>query len=79
MVKDCNRTGKCNATVPGRTGVVADIEFSHGATEAKAPDLVDAIVELTETGSSLKANKLRIVETIMESSTLLLLPTIMLG
>jgi ATP phosphoribosyltransferase len=52
-------------------GVVADIEFSHGATEAKAPDLVDAIVELTETGSSLRANRLRIVETIMESSTLL--------
>ncbi|MGQ3684032.1 MAG: ATP phosphoribosyltransferase [Candidatus Loosdrechtia sp.] len=53
-------------------GVVADIEFSHGATEAKAPDLVDAIVELTETGSSLRANRLRIVETIMESSTLLI-------
>ncbi|MEK7298139.1 MAG: ATP phosphoribosyltransferase [Planctomycetota bacterium] len=53
-------------------GVVADIEFSHGATEAKAPDLVDAIVELTETGSSLRANKLRIVDTIMESSTLLI-------
>jgi ATP phosphoribosyltransferase len=50
-------------------GVVADIEFSHGATEAKAPDLVDAIVELTETGSSLKANKLRIIETVMESTT----------
>lgn len=53
-------------------GIVADIEFSHGATEAKAPDLVDAIVELTETGNSLRANKLRIVETIMESSTLLI-------
>ncbi|MBI5307534.1 MAG: ATP phosphoribosyltransferase [Planctomycetes bacterium] len=53
-------------------GVVADIEFSHGATEAKAPDLVDAIVELTETGSSLRANKLRIVDIIMESSTLLI-------
>lgn len=53
-------------------GVVADIEFSHGATEAKAPDLVDAIVELTETGSSLRANKLRIVDTIMESTTLLI-------
>lgn len=52
-------------------GVVADIEFSHGATEAKAPDLVDAIVELTETGSSLRANKLRIIETIIESTTLL--------
>lgn len=53
-------------------GVVADIEFSHGATEAKAPDLVDAIVELTETGSSLKANKLRIIEIVMESSTQLI-------
>lgn len=50
-------------------GVVADIEFSHGATEAKAPALVDAIVELTETGSSLRANKLRVIDTIMESVT----------
>ncbi|MCF6150519.1 MAG: ATP phosphoribosyltransferase [Candidatus Kuenenia sp.] len=50
-------------------GVVADIEFSHGATEAKAPALVDAIVELTETGSSLRANKLRVIDTIMESTT----------
>ncbi|MBM4053752.1 MAG: ATP phosphoribosyltransferase [Planctomycetes bacterium] len=53
-------------------GVVADIEFSHGATEAKAPALVDAIVELTETGSSLKANNLRVVDTIMESVTQLI-------
>ena len=51
---------------------IADIEFSHGATEAKAPHLVDAIVELTETGSSLKAKQTRIVETIMESPTLLI-------
>ncbi len=50
-------------------GIHADIEFSHGATEAKAPDLVDAIVELTETGSSLRANKLRIIETVTESAT----------
>lgn len=50
-------------------GIKADVEFSHGATEAKAPDLVDAIVELTETGSSLRANKLRIVDTVMESTT----------
>lgn len=50
-------------------GVDAEVEFSHGATEAKAPELVDAIVELTETGSSLRANKLRIVDTIMESAT----------
>jgi len=53
-------------------GVVANIEFSHGATEAKAPALVDAIVELTETGSSLRANKLRIIDTIMESATQLI-------
>ena len=44
------------------------MEFSWGATEVKVPDLVDAIVDVTETGSSLRANKLRILETIMESS-----------
>ncbi len=49
-------------------GVKAEVEFSWGATEAKAPDLADAIVEATETGSSLRANKLRIVETILEST-----------
>lgn len=49
--------------------VKANIEFSWGATEAKAPSLVDAIVELTETGSSLRANKLRIVQDILVSST----------
>lgn len=48
-------------------GVTAEIEFSWGATEVKVPDLVDAIVDVTETGSSLRANKLRILETIMES------------
>jgi ATP phosphoribosyltransferase len=48
-------------------GVNAEIEFSYGATEAKLPDLVDAIVDITETGSSLRANKLRIVDTLMES------------
>lgn len=50
-------------------GVEADVEFSWGATEVKAPELVDAIVEITETGSSLRANNLRIVDTIMESTT----------
>jgi ATP phosphoribosyltransferase len=50
-----------------RHGVTATIEFSWGATEVKVPDLVDAIVDVTETGSSLRANKLRILETIMES------------
>ena len=53
-------------------GVTADVEFSWGATEVKAPDLVDAIVEVTETGSSLRANGLRIVETILESNTQLI-------
>jgi ATP phosphoribosyltransferase len=47
--------------------VSAEIEFSWGATEVKVPELVDAIVDLTETGSSLRANKLRIIETIIES------------
>jgi ATP phosphoribosyltransferase len=50
--------------------VNADVEFSWGATEAKVADgLVDAVVELTETGSSLRANKLRIIETVCESTT----------
>ena len=50
-------------------GVRADVEFSWGATEVKAPELVDAIVDLTETGSSLRANNLRIVDTILTSTT----------
>ncbi|MEW6109216.1 MAG: ATP phosphoribosyltransferase [Nitrospirota bacterium] len=49
--------------------IKAEIDFSWGATEVKPPHLADAIVELTETGTSLKANNLRIVETILESST----------
>lgn len=49
--------------------VEADVEFSWGATEVKAPDLVDAIVEVTETGSSLRANKLRIAEVLLTSNT----------
>ncbi len=53
-------------------GVKADVEFSWGATEAKTPELVDAIVELTETGSSLRANNLRIVDTILSSTTRLI-------
>ena len=48
-------------------GVQAQVEFSWGATEVKVPELVDAIVDITETGSSLRANKLRIVDTLMES------------
>lgn len=50
-------------------GVNAKVEFSWGATEVKAPELVDAIVELTETGNSLRANNLRILDTILESNT----------
>ena len=53
-------------------GVKADVEFSWGATEVKAPELVDAIVDLTETGSSLRANNLRIVDTILTSTTRLI-------
>ena len=53
-------------------GVTADIEFSWGATEVKAPELVDAIVELTETGSSLRANHLRIIDTVLTSTTRLI-------
>lgn len=49
--------------------VEADVEFSWGATEVKVPELVDAISDLTETGSSLRANKLKVIETILESST----------
>lgn len=50
-------------------GVTSQVDFSWGATEVKPPYLADAIVELTETGASLRANNLRIVETIIESST----------
>jgi ATP phosphoribosyltransferase len=53
-------------------GVEAEVEFSWGATEVKAPDLVDAIVEITETGSSLRANNLRIVDTLLTSTTRLI-------
>jgi ATP phosphoribosyltransferase len=49
--------------------VKANVEFSWGATEVKCPDLADAIVEITETGSSLRANKLRIVDTVLETNT----------
>ncbi|MBI3679162.1 MAG: ATP phosphoribosyltransferase [Acidobacteria bacterium] len=52
-----------------RHGVTAKVEFSWGATEVKPPVLADAIVEVTETGSSLRANKLRIIDVVMESNT----------
>jgi ATP phosphoribosyltransferase len=50
-------------------GIKADVDFSWGATEIKPPYLADAVVELTETGTSLRANNLRIIETIIESTT----------
>ncbi len=50
-------------------GADVDVEFSWGATEVKPPVLADAIVEATETGSTLRANRLRIVDTLMESNT----------
>ncbi|MEO5961152.1 MAG: ATP phosphoribosyltransferase [Opitutaceae bacterium] len=53
-------------------GVKVEVEFSWGATEVKVPDLVDAIVDITETGSSLRANKLRIVDTLLETNTKLI-------
>jgi ATP phosphoribosyltransferase len=53
-------------------GVTAKVEFSWGATEVKPPVLADAIVEVTETGSSLRANNLRIIETVLESNTQLI-------
>ncbi len=55
-----------------RHGVNAEVEYSWGATEAKAPMMVDAIVEGTETGSSLRANRLRIVDTVAESTAKLI-------
>lgn len=53
-------------------GVNVEVEFSWGATEVKVPDLVDAIVDITETGSSLRAHKLRIVDTLLETNTKLI-------
>ncbi|MCK5676321.1 MAG: ATP phosphoribosyltransferase, partial [Verrucomicrobia bacterium] len=52
-----------------KNGVKAEVEFSWGATEVKVPDFVDAIVDITETGSSLRANNLKIIDTLMESYT----------
>ena len=56
----------------GRLQVPVHVEFSWGATEVKPPVLADAIVEATETGSTLRANRLRIIDTIMESNTQLI-------
>jgi ATP phosphoribosyltransferase len=55
-----------------RLGISVDIKYSYGATEAKVPELVDVIVDLTETGSTLRKNGLKIVDTILESNTKLI-------
>jgi len=57
----------------GRHGVTARVDFSWGATEVKVPQLADAIVEVTETGSSLRANRLRIIDTVLESATVFIM------
>lgn len=56
-----------------RYGVKSRVEFSWGATEVKVPQLADAIVEVTETGSSLRANRLRILDTVLESATVFIM------
>jgi len=56
-----------------RHGVTSRVEFSWGATEVKVPRLADAIVEVTETGSSLRANRLRVVDTVLESATVFIM------
>ena len=50
-------------------GINAKVEYSYGATEVKVPHLADAIIEITETGSSLRANNLEIIDTVLETST----------
>lgn len=52
-----------------KKNIAAEVEFSWGATEVKVPDLVDAIVDITETGNSIRANKLRIIDTLLETNT----------
>ncbi len=53
-------------------GVSAKVEYSYGATEVKVPHLADAIIEITETGSSLRANNLEIIDTVLETTTVLI-------
>lgn len=77
----CDLQGKVIATEVVRItekylaqhGVTSRVEFSWGATEVKVPQLADAIVEVTETGSSLRANRLRIVDTVLESATVFIM------
>jgi ATP phosphoribosyltransferase len=81
ITKPADLAGKVIATEVVRTtekylarhGVTARVEFSWGATEVKVPRLADAIVEVTETGSSLRANRLRIVDTVLESATVFIM------
>ncbi|HUR78214.1 MAG TPA: ATP phosphoribosyltransferase [Acidimicrobiales bacterium] len=56
----------------GEKGINADVQYSHGATEAKVPDIVDAVVEFTETGSGLRAAGLRIIDELLVSGTVLM-------
>ena len=67
-----HRAGARHQALLHAKGLNVDVEFSWGATEVKPPVLADAIVEATETGSTLRANRLRILETIMESNTQLI-------
>ena len=66
---DRHRSGRLTKSYLARHGVHAVVEFSWGATEVKPPRLADAIVEVTETGSSLRANNLRIVAEVLQSTT----------
>jgi ATP phosphoribosyltransferase len=79
--KPADLTGKVIATeivriterYLARHGVTARVDFSWGATEVKVPQLADAIVEVTETGASLRANRLRIIDTVLESATVFII------
>lgn len=62
----------CTKAYFERLGVPVDVHFSYGATEAKVPEMMDALVDLTETGSTLRRNGLRIVDVVLESTTRLL-------
>ena len=65
--------GRITEDYLARHGVTARVEFSWGATEVKVPQLADAIVEVTETGASLHAHRLRIVDTVLESATVFIM------
>jgi ATP phosphoribosyltransferase len=67
-----HRAGRHHQALPRAARREGRVEFSWGATEVKPPVLADAIVEVTETGSSLRANKLKIIDTVLESNTQLI-------